>query len=310
MKLFKLFSGTTGLNVKVDPTRLTYNPETGVQELSVGLNVDIDNTGRISRRKGFTELSSGDFHSIFCDGGACIFVTGDALCILHDDYTYSSLRNVTPGAKVRACQVNTDIYYCNGYETGIVAMPEGVSAGWTMGTYHGPDTDREFSDPPVGTDIALYKGRIWVVQGNVVWCSEPYGFNLFDLTRSYVAVDSGIRMIRAVRDGFYVSSETKTYFYKGDKVKDLVVTPVANYPVVQYSDVNFHGRMAFPIGGNPFIDYNSGELSAMWMSEKGVCYGGFDGDFRNLTEDKLVLPAAITGSGLFHEGKYIGLFNP
>jgi len=309
MKLFKVFSGTTGLNTKIDPVRLKYEPETGVQELAVAYNVDIDDTGRLSRRKGFTERVAINSHSIFCEGGMCLFVTGDALSILYVDYTYAALRNVTVGARMRYAQVNDYIYYCNGRETGIVVTPP-LSVGWLKEDYVGPETERDYVDPPVGTDIALYRGRMYVVQGNVVWASEPFGFNLFDLTRSYIAVDSEIRMIRAVKDGIYVSSQTKTYFFKGTEPSEFEMITVANYPVAQYSDFPFHGRMVFPMSGTPFIDWKSNELSAMWMSERGVCYAGHDGDLRNLTQDKVDLAAAISGSSLIYEGKFIGLLNP
>jgi len=62
--------------------------------------------------------------------------------------------------------------------------------------------------------------------------------------------------------------------------------------------------------GDAFIDFNTGELSAMWMSTKGICVGGHDGDFRNLTESKVDLPAANTGSGIVYKGRFIGILNP
>ena len=118
-------------------------------------------------------------------------------------------------------------------------------------------------------------------------------------------------MIRAVRDGIYFSTETGTFFFRGKgDPKDFVKTSVASYPVVQYTDVKFRGRLVYPITGDAFIDTGSGEHSAIWMSEEGICYGGYDGTFANLSEDKLVLPSALTGSGLVYNNKYVGLFNP
>lgn len=310
-QVFRMLASVTGLNTKVDPVRLEYDPKTGVEELSVAYNVDIDNTGRVGRRKGFTKQVAVASHSLFCDGGACLFVTGDALCILHPDYTYTALRNVRPGVVMRCCQVDDTVYYLNGWEIGRVLS--GLSVSWTMADAadYGPDTKKEFSDPPIGTDVEYFDGRMWIAEGDTAWYSESYGFNLFNLTEGYFKFDSKLRMIRAVRDGIYFSTEGSTWFFRGrGNPKDFVKVKVTDYPVVQYTDKAFHGKIVFPLGENMYIDIKSGELSGIWMAEKGICYGGYDGTFRNLTEDKLVLPKAITGSGLVYNGKYVGLLNP
>ena len=309
-KLVKLFTGTRGLNTKLDPARLKYNPKSGVSDLAAALNVDIDDTGRISRRKGFTKQIAANCHSLFCDGGACLFIMGDALCILYPDYTYEPLRDVQPDARMRCAQVDDETYYCNGFQTGRVVG--GLSMSWIMAdTRHGPDTKKEYSDPPIGTDISFFSSRMWVVEADTAWYSEPFGFNYFNLAKNYFKFDSRLRMIRPVRDGIYFSSETTTYFFKGvGDPKEYIKTSVSNHPAVQYSDVKFHGRIVFHQGGGMSIYTSPGELSAMWMSEKGMCYGGYDGAFQNISKDKIVLPSAITGSGLVFNGRYFGLLNP
>jgi hypothetical protein len=307
-KVLRLFSGTSGLNTKVDPARLPYNPETGVQDLAVAYNVSIDDTGRVSRRKGFTQQVAGNFHSLFCDGGECLYVLGVTMGRLLPDYTGIAVATVTASAKMAYAQVNDRIYYCNGNETGFVE--EGVNNAWVKGDYYGPETDRNFVDPPIGTDLGYYNGRIYVAQGSTCWYSEPFGFNLFDLTRNYWAVDSEIRMIRPVQGGVFVGSETKVYFFGGANPTEAQRITVCDYPVIKWSDCNFHGSFVLTQSGEAFIDYNSGSLSALWMSANGICYGGYNGDFRNLTEDKVVLPASNSGAGLVYNGTFIGLLNP
>jgi len=311
IKVFKLLSATTGLNTKVDPVRLGYNPETGVQDLAVAYNVDVDDTGRVSRRKGFTSQVSADCHSVFCDGGACLYVTGDALTLLRTDYTTKALRNVQVGARMRYAQVDDEVYYCNGVQTGRVA--DEVSMSWVMAdTKYGPGTKREYSDPPVGTDVAFHAGRMWVAEGDTIWYSEPLGFNYFDLAGCYFKFNSQVRMIRPVKEGLFVSDEVATYFFRGiGDPKEYYKIKVANYPVVQYSDVKFFGKLVIFQGGEFIIDVSFGDLSALWMAEQGVCYGGYDGTFKNLTEEKIEkFPPALTGAGLFYKGSYIGLLNP
>lgn len=307
----KIFSGSDGLNTRIDPARLKYNPKTGIADLAASKNVDIDDTRRISRRKGFTKQVAVNSHSIWCDGGPCLFVAGDALCILHSDLkTYTPLRNVQPGARMRCVQVDDVAYYCNGYQAGRVA--DGLSMSWVMDDdYYGAETKKEFSDPMIGTDIAYHSSRIWIVEGDTAWHSEPFGFNLFNLAKNYFKFDSPLRMIRPVRDGIFFSSETATFFYRGTgDPKEYVKTTVVDYPAAEYSDVKLYGKLVFYRNGGLSVDKNPGEVSAMWMSQKGVCYGGYDGTFRNLSQDKLVSPSAVSGSSLVHDGKFLGLLNP
>jgi hypothetical protein len=311
IKVFKLLSKTTGLNTKVDPVEIEYNPENGVQDLAVAYNVDISDGGRLSRRKGFTQQVDADCHSVFCDGGACLYVTGDALTLLRTDYSTKALRNVQPGARMRYAQVDDETYYCNGWQTGRVASE--VSMSWVMAdTRYGPDTKREYSDPPVGTDVAFHAGRMWVAEGDTLWYSEPFGFNYFDLAGCYFKFNSQIRTVRPVKEGLFVSDEVATYYFRGvGDPKEYYKIKVADYPIVQYSDVKFFGKLVLYQGGEVSVDCSFGDLSAMWMSEKGICYGGYDGTFKNLTEYKIEkFPPALTGAGLFYRGNYIGLLDP
>jgi len=149
-----------------------------------------------------------------------------------------------------------------------------------------------------------------VAQGNTCWYSEPYGFDLFDLTRNYIAVDSRIRMVRPVRDGIFVGSESAVFFMAGANPVEGRMVKVCDYPVVEWSDCNFHGTFVVTRTGEVYVEFDTGELSAIWMSTKGVCYGGYDGDFRNMTDRKVDLPAANTGSGVVYKGRFIGLLNP
>lgn len=309
-KKIRFFTGTTGLYTKDDPARIVYNPKTGVNDFAACKNVDIDNTGRPSRRKGFTEITSGNYHSAFCDGGDCLFVTGVTLGRLLPDLTGVAVATVAHGARMRYAQVNNRIYYCNGRETGYVEG--GVNNEWVMGTYYGPDTDRQFVGPPVGETIGYYNLRMYVSQGRTCFYSEPSGFNFFDLKGNYWMLDSRIRMTRPVRDGIFLGTDIGVFFYAGDEPKDVRVTKVCDYPVAERSDTNFHGTLLFTKDRRPYIDQKSGGLSAMWIGKKGLCYGGADGSFINLTQDNIDLPDdfALTGSGIVFDGRFIGIMNP
>jgi len=297
-----IFSGTTGLNTKIDPARL--GEQNNVLDLAVAADVDVSDTGRLSRRKGYTKQTSDSSHSLFCENGDCLFVTGTSLCRLLPDYTSSIITTVTQGLRCSYAQINGQIYFCNGKEKGIVK--NGQYSTWVKGSYIGPDSHRTLSDPPIGNIVEYYRNRMYVAQKNVLWYSEPGAYGAFDLARGFIMYPTDIRMVVAVDDGLYVSDSTSIYFLAGKTPLEFEQVHLVSYPAIQWSDARFNGRL---IAESSTIVDGPG-LAAIWMSNEGVCYGG-PGGFYNLTQDKIAdFPDGLTGSGLVHKGKYIGLIDP
>lgn len=299
-----IFQGTHGLNTKIDPARLGKNG--GVLDLAVAADVDVSDTGRLSRRKGYTKRTETAAHSLFCEQGPCLFVSGTGLYELHPDYISTLLATVTENARMSYAEINGRVYYLNGYERGYIENSEAHT--WEKGTYYGPDTDRVFSDPPIGTIVRHYRNRMYIAQKNVLWFSEPGYFGAFDLARGFIMYATDIRMVRPVEDGIFVSTSRNTYFLKGNTPLEFVQVKVAPYPAVEGTDAPFSGSLIF--GNNGITILEGPGVSAMWLSEKGVCYGGPNG-FYNVTLDKIAdMPTGLTGAGLVHKGKYVGLIDP
>jgi len=299
-KQLNVFKGSLGINTKVDPTRIKYNPETGIQELAAGVNINIDSTGRISRRKGYTLKLAKASHSLFSCGSYCLFVSGDALCVLEADYSWTAIRTVTEGARVSYVKIVNDTYYCNGYEKGIVR--DKLSYDWVASSYVGPTTTKTFSDPPIGHLIELYNGVMLVAKEDVLWYSEPFAYSWFDLARNYMQFSDRLVMVKAVPDGVFVSTEQETFSCLGKTVKEFQLRKVADYPAIE-------GTVA-TVNASRIGEGNIAGLAAMWASKEGICFGGPDGYFRNFTERKLTYPAARYGAGLYKDGKYICLLKP
>jgi hypothetical protein len=161
---------------------------------------------------------------------------------------------------MRYLQLNNRVYYANGHETGFIE--NGSNNSWVMGTYYGPETDRQFVDPPLGSRLAFHGGSIWVTQGGVAWHSEPFGFNWFDLARNFLPFEGEIRMFRPVTSGIFVSLEDKTLFIEGTLSNDMKRRrTVANYPAIEDTDVELD---ASKIGS----DYTGGDLCR--IAHRGV----------------------------------------
>lgn len=291
-----LFRGASGLNTVVDPVRLPFDKDTGISALAVAVNVVLDDTGRPSRRDGhilvFDDLPA---HSIFCDGGDCLFVAEDTLCQMLPGYTRVVLRTgLREGARADYAQVNDDIYYTNGVQIGIVRSG-GLHEDWISRPYVGPETNRVFAGPTPGEHIAFHASRVWLSDGRYAIYSEPFAFAWFDLARNFIPLDSRVRMMKPVRDGMFMSSEKATYFLSGREPKEFRLLKVAGYPALEWSVA---------------IDYVEGldlglqlpGLCALWASPAGVCLGLPDGSMMNLTRNKVVLPENLSAGASLLRG--------
>jgi hypothetical protein len=300
-KPLTLFRGSMGLNVLVDPVRIAFDPQTGVQDLAVAYNIDHDRTGRISRRKGFAQTDrTENVHSLWCDGGECLFVTGTSLCVLDKDYAYTAVATVTANAKVSYLQFQNRAYWMNGFEKGYIE--NGLAYSWGQGAYVGPATKREFTGPPTGTLLRYRSGRVYIVQGPIDWYGEPYSWNLFDLTRSFWAFEDNIVMIRFVQAGCFIGTENKVHFVPGGNPDEAVPVKALDYGVIAGTDCEIDAQKI----GNGQIP----GTAAMWTSPEGICVAYSTGGIVNLTQDRLEFPSSRRGSAICIKDRYISLLEP
>ena len=296
-----IFRRSNGLNVKTDPTRIPYDPSTGIEDLAVAVNIDHDQTGRVSRRKGFAATAATSaVHSIWCDGGPCLLVSGSSLCLLSPSYTTQALATVTAGARMSYFQLESRSYWMNGFEKGYVEA--GVNNAWVRTTYVGPSTTRQFSDPPIGHLIAYEHGRVWIAQGSVAWFSEPYSLNDFDLARGFLPFESRMTMLRPVKGGVFFSDSQRTYFGSGTDPRAMDLIPVSESPAIEGTD--------HPLDMVKFGDGSVNGLGAIWTAKNGVCVGMPTGQVINLTFKKLSYPSALKGASICFEGRYVATLEP
>jgi len=298
-KPIRILSGGTGLNTVVDPIRLPFDRETGISDLAVAVNVTVDETGFISRRDGYLKVRDENSHSLFCDGGDCLFVAGDTLYRLLADYSVETVRaGLSQGNRMAYAQVNNDIYYTNGVELGIVHQG-GVHEDWTAQVYVGPETNRVFDGPRAGNHLAFAFGRIFVVDGNVLWWTEPFGFSFFDRTRSFAQFPGRITMVKAVAGGLYVSDEEHTFFLGGTDPKEFILVMVANYPALEWT-------VAIDLVEGLEIGLPEPGMCALWTSLEGACMGTPGGTVINLNKKKVIYPEQGSwGAGMLRGYNYI-----
>ena len=297
------FKGSNGLNDKVDPFRLRFDKEAGVSDLAIAYNVVHDRTGGISRRLGFSSaVVEGNCHSLFFEGGECLFVKDTSLCVLAGDFSYKVLKTVAAGKKMSYAQIGDRIFFSNGDEIGFVrgGVAEEMDA---VENPRMPDSTKEYSSMPAGSIIRWFNGRLYCVQGSVIWYSEPFGYNLINLAKNYFPMPADVIMLEPVGGGFYVGTRNAVYFFAGMDAEDVVVRKVGLDPAIEGTAVVVNG--ADVLDGR--VD---GGLGIMWTGKEGIYFGSWKGNVVNLTKDKLTYPSAISGGATANSEMYIVTLEP
>ena len=104
-----------------------------IGDLEVADNIDIDKTGRIDRRAGYTLRSAGATHSLWADRlqEVCMVVSGGNLNRLQTDYTRSAVKALVDGASRMSYErVNDRVYFSNGVDIGV--YENGAARSWGL----------------------------------------------------------------------------------------------------------------------------------------------------------------------------------
>jgi hypothetical protein len=305
MKLLPVFKGSLGLHTKVDPIRLRYDPETGLQHLAVSVNIDTGPEGRVSRRKGYVRrLAGAEVHSLFPFMDYMLCVEGSALNVVEADFTKTTLRDVTPGRRMSYQAIGERVYFSNGFENGYVLGAQ--SYPWEDSDYVGPETTRSFISPPPGHLIKAFNGRMYIAQTvpgaageahNVLWHTERFAYHRVDPARNFILFEDSITVLESLPDSLVVGTRSGVYALIGAGPEDFDLRKVSEAPAVLGAWAKVR---ADTLGG--------GELKGamvLVVTHDGVCLVGQGGFFDNLTIRKMDMPHFSEGCASIVNGKLV-----
>lgn len=293
-----VFKASAGLNTRVPDTRLQIGGNTGVCEFAEAANIVHDETGRVSKRRGYKLISSGDHHSLYVCGDIAYVVKNGALYSVNSLGIFSGIREGVGNTRMSYVSIGEEVYYSNSVVNGVIKA--GKSYPWPVGVYTGPDTHRSFSPAPVGSHIAYFSGRMIVAVGSVLWFSEPWSPGLFDLASGFIQFPSYIRMVKPTAGGVFVSDESSTWFLQGTDYTEFSQKQVTPFPALEGS-VLPQDLPGFELG------LESSELCAVWVSPHGLIAGLPDGTVFKLNNHKVSYPtvgvkgsAVSVGKNIYH----------
>lgn len=289
---------TEGLNTRVAPETIEWNEKEGCRFLPEAVDVDISRYWVISRRKGFSVLDdSGAYLSLFWAGGDCLGVRGNTLGIVGSDFSFTPLRENLSNGDMSFWQFGDVILYMNGVEGGVVKAGKSHAFVKPPKELY-PDPSRVYDDPPTGHIVRHFAGRVYVAKNNTLFYSEPFGPNLFSLSRNYISFPGWIQMVAPVFDGIFVGTRDRVYFLAGTNPVEFTQSIVAHYGVIRGTDQEVDGMV---VAGGQITPFPC----QIFATRRGICLGAREGQFINLTFDRLEYPAATKGCAVYTGNKYL-----
>lgn len=301
----------TGLKNTVSPERLL------ATELEIAINADIDDTGQLRRRRGFTKRDSANFRSLY-DGtpGKVFGVRDNVLGIIRPDYSFFSLTSVSD-ERVSYDTIGPDTYFSSRTHSGIIDGQDNVNpwgtvedALWvspvinptaTMGAISG----KLLGPPPLAHDIAYYRGRMYLADDRMLWATEPFLYGLVDKTRTFFQFEDNITMLAAMDDGLYVGTEAGLYFMQGATLPELKRSIINSDKVYPGSAVWVPTEQVHPDARKGAMPSNQ---SVVFMTSGGIMAGMDGGQCYNMTQGGMVFPDAISAAGLFREDSGVSTY--
>lgn len=284
-KLFALFSGfVKGVNNVDDPLLLSQ------EELSSGVDIDLDDSGKPSRRKGKTLLLAGAYKWGWSDGSICLAWVANSLVSVKPDFSgHTVLMTGLSDMRVVYVKIRDKIYFSNGQQMAYVR--NGVV--YALSTASEPFKDVM----PAGTMLEHYQNRLWSIRGNQAWPSDPLATDQRDTRVAPKSFPGPISLFMAVKDGVFVGTDNALYFMAiTDPTEGTpgAVRRLADYGAVPHAAVKIEGGLVLK-------DKTISGTVIAFATKKGICIGSDGGEFQNLTIQRYELPAAAGGSAFFRK---------
>ena len=269
------------LNNKTDPAYL------GDDEMSVAENVDLDNQGGFRRRKGRTSVATlTDPHSFWAapDSSVALYGHSSTLKRFWADESSTSLLTLSNDSTLSFQKVNNLVVFSNGTDIGYVL--DGVASLLTT-----PSEQFKVATA-AGKFIALYNGRLFVLNDDGLYYTDPYTIDQMDERNSLIPLLGTPTMLLALDSGLWAGKGDKAiwlgggnpeeFIYKDHEGQVIAGTGVAHVTPERFG-LNVLGKFA------------------LWVSSLGVCLGTDSGAMQVLTEDSLAVGSALSGAGIIRK---------
>lgn len=281
--------GFTGINNRLPADRIKSTPTDDLPfvDLSAAVNVDLDDSGKPSRRDGYAlHQAIAGAHDGFSAYGICVYVKGGILYRFVPVTKVSTpLASVGNDSKMRYFPAIGRIFFSNDVVVGEVRDGTGALFGTPSVAFKAP--------LPAGQAIAHHKARLYVAKDKVLWISDVKPLSRVDLRYGFKQFPDPIRFIAPSVDGVYIGTDKAMFFGPGGNPLKM--------PFVKVSDAGGKDVPVQCLDASAIKGLQIEGVFPIFTTDDGVCMGLPQGQLLNLTEDKYVMPAGTTGASMMRD---------
>ena len=153
----------------------------------------------------------------------------------------------------------------------------------------------QFLEPlPMGSILRYYRGRLYVVDGPVIYHSQPIHYGLYAPDDDYLPpFPTDVGLLTAVEDGLYVGAGG-TWFLQGSGPADFMQRYLGEVTPTPGTGINIPAEL---------VDPQLTGLAAYWQSPLGAVFGLPSGMLRYPTQGSVLGSSATSGtSGFLRDG--------
>lgn len=246
-------------------------------------NIDIDNQGKGTLRKGPTSVVAGNYRCGWSDGRQAYAMQGSNL-ISFNGTAATVIRSGLSSTRDMVFEPGITMYRGGSSTINVVCFTNGevygmISEGRVVSCV-ASDEDFKYAMPP-GQCLCEGGGRMYVAVGPNIEASEPYDMETRDERFSTVPFDKTVTMMRRNDAGIFISTTERVYWHPGLDLthKDLVQVRSHYSPAIPGAAITVHSEKL----GLQNVQGNV----AVWVSEEGVCVGTNTGEVVNISADKV-----------------------
>ena len=145
--------------------------------------------------------------------------------------------------------------------------------------------------PPYGNIVRHYKGRMLVVDGSVLYWSEPLAYHRFKIQTSAQMFPRNITFLEPQTDGFYVADTETVWWVQGDDPESWALREVYKGKVFQQTPVR--------VPANAFDGLNYSGEALVWACDSGFVTGSPGGQIGFLDKENIALDTYESASLAF-----------
>ena len=192
----------------------------------------------------------------------------------------------------------------------VLFLAQLVANGTTTVTYTSDTTElatpllTQFKGPPpIGHLVGFFRGRTYVAVGDLIYPSDPFSYELFDLRR-FIQLDGRVTLFAPLddkaesaqgRSGVFVGTDRSCGAISGADPSRAEYVQKAGYGAVL-------GALDY-VDGTLYGDGSAGlKQLPMWMTTEGICVGLPDMEVRNLTRSRYGATIGGRGAAQFQAG--------